>query len=145
MARYVYTQIPDAHQHGRKECRHMTNNHANTRNTMSDLERAVYDMAEAGILDTTRARLYPRPIGKLERAGLLRRSADGQRWEAVRTGTMPPPAETPDPLVSLVTRVPQSWVDTLDAMGPTRSEAARMVIGKGLAAGSGLRKAVRAS
>ena len=112
----------------------------NTRNTMSDLERAVYDMAEAGILDAVRARLYTRPIGKLERAGLLA-PRKGGGWEAVKTGTMPPPAV--DPLVSLVTRVPQSWVDTLDAMGPNRSEAARTVLGKGLAAGSGLRKAVR--
>ena len=125
------------------------------RNTISDLERVVYDLAEAGALDAAHAILYPRPIGRLARAGLLRRREDGS-YEAVRakTDTRPPrasvappaPASVPppapvdvDPMAPLVVRVPQSWIDTLDAMGPDRSQALRRVLGRALAAVSGSR------
>lgn len=131
------------------------------RNAMSDLERAVYDLAEAGALDAAHAVLYPRPIGKLARAGLLERvEVDGVLvYRAVRAPTdtrparttiapptvtqappAPPPAPAPDPMGTLVCRVPQAWIDTLDAMGfESRSEAARIMLGKALANASGAR------
>ncbi len=143
------------------------------RTTMSELERAVYDLAEAGALDAAHAVLYPRPIGKLVRAGLIERTEvmaeDGRPvtvFRAVRAPTdtrpprsltpasvapvaiartipaPPPPVSTPapDPMGTLVCRVPQAWIDTLDAMGfESRSEAARIMLGKALASGSGAR------
>lgn len=132
------------------------------RNTMSDLERVVYDLAEAGALDAAHAVLYPRPIGKLARAGLLHRREDGS-YEAIRaqSDTRPPPraserppavlatptpkappAPKPDPMGTLVVRVPAEWLDVLDAMGPDRSQALRAVLGRALAAKSGERKRV---
>lgn len=126
------------------------------RNTMSDLERAVYDLAEAGALDASHAVLYARSIGKLGRAGLLTKD-DAGVYRAVRAasdtrppkpGTMPPPAPQKPvapaappapPMGTLVVRVPQDWLDILDAMGPDRSTALRTVLGRALAAGSGSR------
>lgn len=72
----------------------------------------------------------------LVQAGALQREPDGRY-------TIPPAAPNPDELVTLVCRVPRSWVDTLDAMGPNRSEAARKMLGKAMSASSGTRRAVR--
>jgi hypothetical protein len=111
-----------------------------TRNTMSDLERAIYDLAEAGLLDATRARLYTRPVGKLLRAvpPLLRPKAGGG-YEAVRTDTMAPPA--PEEMVTVSVRVPAHVAAALEGMGPTKSEAARAILGRALGSGT-MRKAV---
>jgi hypothetical protein len=141
------------------------------RNTMSDLERVVYDLAEAGALDAAHAVLYPRPIGRLVRAGLLVRDEHGG-YRAVRAATdtrppparvtpppfeqarlgpvgvparapsTPPPAPREAPLVTLVVRVPQEWVDTLDGMGPDRSTAARALLRRALSSASGTRQRV---
>ncbi len=125
------------------------------RNTMSDLERAVYALAEAGALDASHAVLYARPIGKLARAGLLTRAADGA-YLAVRAATdtrppratiappasvalIAPKAPPAPPMGTLVVRVPQEWLDVLDAMGPDRSTALRTVLGRALASASGSR------
>lgn len=117
------------------------------RNVMSDLERAVYELAEAGALDASHAALYARPIGKLARAGLLTRAADGS-YLAVRAatdtrparpGTVPPPAPTKPaapPMETIVAKVPAEWIDVLDAQGTSRSEAIRALLGKALAHGS---------
>lgn len=126
---------------------------------MSDLERAVYELAEVGALDASHAVLYARPIGKLARAGLLSRAADGSYLAVrARTDTRPPRstmvpgstfpvpqsvAPTPPPMGTLVVRVPQEWLDMLDAMGPDRSTALRTVLGRALASGSGMRPRVR--
>lgn len=103
------------------------------RNTMGDLERVVYDLAEAGALTRERARLYPRPVGKLMRAGLLAKAPDG----ALRPSTAPPALEperapVPPPMATLVVRVPQEWLDTLDAQEGDRSTAAREALARGL-------------
>jgi hypothetical protein len=71
-------------------------------------------------------------------SGALAKHADG-----TYAVSEPPPA--PDAMVTLVCRIPQAWLDTLDAMGPTRSEAARRMLGKALAQGSGTYAAVRES
>ena len=132
----------------------------NRKNTMSDLERAVYELAEVGALDASHAALYARPIGKLARAGLLTRTPEGA-YQAVRaaTDTRPPrttiaPAavsQTPPPprlpvapkapsMYPVQARVPQEWVDLIDAMGPDRSTTLRTLIGRALANGSGARR-----
>jgi len=119
---------------------------------MSDLERAVYELADIGALGPAQAPLYARSIGKLARAGLLRRREDGT-FEAVRAATdkrprpasVPPPAlagvpplalKSP-PMETLVCKIPAEWMDVLDAMGPNRSEAARVVLGRALKHASG--------
>jgi hypothetical protein len=125
---------------------------------MSDLERAVYELAEVGALDAAHAVLYARPIGKLARAGLLTKTLEGV-YEAVRaaTDTRPPratiaprpvsmapaaktePAPPPAPMETIVAKVPAEWVPVLDAMGPSRSEAIRRLLGKALMSASGAR------
>lgn len=123
------------------------------RNGMSDLERAVYDLADAGALDASHALLYARPIGRLARAGLLTKDAETGAYRAVRAAsdTRPPsrgsviPAAPPEPkpvLGTLVCRVPEEWLEVLDAMGPSRSEAARVMLGRALANASGARRKV---
>jgi hypothetical protein len=124
------------------------------RNTMSELERAVYDLADAGALDAAHAPLYARAIGRLAARGLITRDEHGV-YRAVRaaTDTRPPraatvpppkpsepPTEESEPVGILVVRVPQSWLDVLDARGPSRSAATRAILGRALAAGSGQRK-----
>lgn len=111
------------------------------RDTMSDLERAVYDLAAADKLTAAHSRLYSRPIGKLARAGLLRRRPDGG-YEAVKGGALQPEAAPAPVMVAIWSRVPEEWLPAIDAVGPDRSTAIRALLGKALAAGSGLRKAV---
>ncbi len=122
------------------------------RSTMSDLERAVYELAEVGALDASHAALYARPIGKLARAGLLTRTPDGA-YQAVRaaTDTRPPrttiapaaviqaPPKAPS-MYPVQARIPQEWVDAIDAMGPDRSTTLRALLGRALANGSGARR-----
>jgi len=129
------------------------------RSTMSDLERAVYELAEVGALDASHAALYARPIGKLARAGLLTRTPEGA-YVAVRaaTDTRPPRAsiaparvtQTPPPPVAPIVpkapsmypvqaRIPAEWVEVIDAMGPDRSTTLRALLGRALANGSGAR------
>lgn len=69
----------------------------------------------------------------LVQAGALHREPDGRY-------TIPPAAPNPDELVTLVCRVPRAWVDTLDAMGPNRSEAARRMLSKAMAGSGTMRK-----
>ena len=98
---------------------------------MGDLDRPGYDLAAVGALTPARARLYPRPVGKLMRAGLLERARDG----SLRPSSHPPAApDAPkvEPMATLVVRVPQAWIDTLDAQGEDRSTAAREALAKGL-------------
>lgn len=108
------------------------------RDTMSDLERAVYDLAAADRLTAAHSRLYARPIGKLARAGLLRRKPDGG-YEAVKGDALQPEAAPAPTMVAIWSRVPEEWLPALDAAGPDRSTAIRTLLGRALAAGSGLR------
>jgi hypothetical protein len=111
-----------------------------TRNTMSESERILYDLAETGALDAIKARLYPRPVLKLMRAGLLKGRKDGG-YDAVRTGSITPPA--PEEMVTVSVRVPAHVAQALEGLGPTRSEAARAILGRALGSGT-MRKAVGA-
>jgi hypothetical protein len=121
-------------------------------------ERAVYALVERGEIDAAHAALYRRPLLLLARHGLVKRRDDGA-YEAVRAtvhptvaptipappapvATIPPPSSTPEveAMATLVVRVPQHIIETLDSIGPSRSKAARAVLQRAL--GSGLRKAV---
>lgn len=131
---------------------------------MSELERAVYDLVDAGAVDAKHTPLYARTIGRLVARGLVVRGPDGSvRAVRAATDTRPPrmsvppiPREEPAPSVPppaprpseppaerqgiLVVRVPQSWLDALDARGESRSAAVRTILGRALAAGSGQRR-----
>jgi len=128
-----------------------------TTKSLGPAERAVYELAEHGALDAAHAALYRRPISALARMGLLTRTEDGG-YEAVRAATdkrptlaptsarrtsEPPPPSTPkpEPLETLVVRVPPAWLEALEAQGPNKSEAARQILGRALAAKSGSRRA----
>ncbi len=117
-------------------------------------ERAVYELAERGAIGAAHAALYRRPLSALARAGLVRR-LDSGAYEAIRapsdtrpppasepparTSTPPPPAlPRPEPMQTLVVRVPTELLEVLDSIGPNRSEAARAVLKRAL--GSGVRK-----
>lgn len=122
-------------------------------------ERAVYHLVEAGQVTPTTAGLYRRELRALGAHGLVTRTEDGG-FAAVlvqgepRPKSTPPPSAPPSrpyheppravrsaPMSTLVARVPQEWLDLLDARGPDRSTALREVLGRALAAGSGIRKA----
>ena len=129
---------------------------------MSELERAVYDLADSGALDAKHTPLYARTVGRLVARGLLVRAPDGAvRAVRAATDTRPPragsvhppalpreeppasvapPAPPAEPQGILVVRVPQSWLDALDARGESRSAAVRAILGRALAAGSGSRR-----
>jgi hypothetical protein len=128
---------------------------------MSELERAVYDLADAGALDAQHTPLYARAIGRLVARGLVVRGPDGTvRAVRAATDTRPPragsvhppalpreepapsvpPEPAPEPQGVLVVRVPQSWLDLLDSRGESRSAAVRAILGRALAAGSGARR-----
>ena len=128
---------------------------------MSELERAVYDLADAGALGPKQTPLYARAIGRLVARGLLVRGPDGSvRAVRAATDTRPPragsvhppalpreepaPAPEPEPPAEpqgvLVVRVPQAWLDLLDSRGESRSAAVRAILGRALAASSGARR-----
>jgi hypothetical protein len=118
-------------------------------------ERAVYHLVEAGQVNPATAGLYRRELRALAAHGLVTRAEDGG-FAAVlvqgepRPKTAPPPSAPPlvpprprpEPMATMVVRVPQEWLDLLDARGPDRSTALREVLGRALAAGSGTRLAV---
>lgn len=103
--------------------------------------------------------LYKRQLNHLAELGVVQRREDGayvviagdalqdpstpppKRPSAPPPKSSPPPAPEPkaEPMGTLVARVPQAWIDLLDSMGPTRSEAARVLLGKALAHASGAR------
>ncbi len=127
--------------------------------TLSELERAVYALADAGAIDARTAPLYQRALGRLAALKLITRHEDGT-YRAVRAATdrrptlppalpreepksEPPPAAEPvEPQGVLVVRVPQAWLDALDARGESRSAATREILGRALASGSGSRRRV---
>lgn len=121
-------------------------------------DRAVYELVERGAIDAAHAGLYRRSLLRLANRGLVRRLETGA-YQAIRAATdtrpplanahvptipAPPPPSAPAPeseaMVTLVCRVPQHILDTLDSIGPSRSKAARAVLDRAL--GSGMRKAV---
>jgi hypothetical protein len=132
-------------------------------------ERAVYHLVEAGRVTVYTCGMYRRELRALAEHGLVQRTDDGG-WAPILVQGQPAPKTTPPPrdvaidvalppvrqptmlpsappvhgppMNTLVARVPQEWLDVLDAMGPTRSEALRAVLGKALAARSGSRRAV---
>lgn len=120
---------------------------ANRSDRLGPAERAVYELVERGAIDAAHAGLYRRPLLALARAGLVRREDDGA-YTAIQAKTdkrasTPPPAAPPppasEPMQTLVVRVPAAMLEALDAIGPTRSEAARVVLARALAARSGQR------
>jgi hypothetical protein len=124
---------------------------ANRSDRLGPAERAVYELVERGAIDAAHAGLYRRPLLALARAGLVRRDDDGAYTAVQAKGdkrastpppaapvSVPPPPEAP-PMQTLVVRVPVAMLEALDAMGPTRSEAARLVLARALAARSGQR------
>lgn len=124
-------------------------------NQMSEYDRAVYDLVDVGAVGPAQAPLYRRALGKLHARGLITKTESGE-WRTVRAPTdrrgpasiAPPAAATPappqeperEPHGVLVVRVPQSWLDTLDSRGESRSAVVRAILGRALAAGSGTRK-----
>jgi hypothetical protein len=119
----------------------------NNSRDLTPADRAVYHLAERGGLDAAHAALYRRQLSNLARHGLVTRMPDGAYLVVPSRTHMPsepPPAPSEPPMATLVVRVPQAWLDELDAHGPTRSEALRAVLGpavKSLAGKSGQRKA----
>lgn len=121
--------------------------------TITITDRAVYELVERGAIDAAHAGLYRRNLLALARHGLVRRLDNGS-YAAIRAATDTRPPEAPAPvttvssvppppeveaLVTLVVRVPQEVIDMLDAIGPSRSKAARAIFARTL--GSGMRKA----
>lgn len=115
--------------------------------------RAVYHLVSTGQMTVHVVPLYKRQLNHLADMGVIRRREDGAYevidGDAVKGASTPPPkrpsappaAPEPkaEPMGTLVARVPQAWIDLLDSMGPTRSEAARVLLGKALAHASGAR------
>jgi hypothetical protein len=123
--------------------------------TLGMAARAVYELVDAGAIGPQHAALYRRPLAELMAAGCVRRLESGA-YESVRAATdkrpssapparstQPPPEPKPEPLETLVVRVPPAWHAALEAIGPSKSEAARAILGRALARGSGTRTAVR--
>jgi hypothetical protein len=103
---------------------------------ITKLERSVYLLIEAGAIDASHASLYRRELAALRRANLADRAEDGS-WYVIRakTDTRPPPpgsgtrpAVRPEPMTTLVAKVPETAIAALDAMGPNRSENLRAVL-----------------
>lgn len=120
------------------------------RNELTRADRAVYALIERGGIDAAHAALYRREITKLGKARLVQKGADGVYTViASKSPSTAPPAPIPSAkTAALVVRVPQEWIDLLDARGPTRSLAAREFLGDALAraanAGSGTRERITA-
>jgi hypothetical protein len=105
---------------------------------MGVAERAVYELIAAGKINVANAGLYRRPLQALAGEGLIRKRADGV-FEHAPLGEVAPGEE---PMATLTVRVPVSMLEALDAEGPSRSEAARAALARGLAGANGRRKVV---
>lgn len=81
----------------------------------------------------SKAPLYRRELGALRAAGIVRVDEAGVYRDAAAPTTRQRSAPPPPPMLTLVVRVPQDAIAALDALGPTRSEAARAVLAAGLA------------
>jgi hypothetical protein len=110
---------------------------ANT-NHMGQADRLVYEMIGKGQIDRRHGVLYRRQLIALSNAGLVRLGPSGI-YEHTPREELPTSPEAV-PMGTLTVRVPQDVLDALDAIGPSRSDAARIVLGRGLAGMSGVSK-----
>ena len=114
---------------------------------LGQAERAVYMMLEAGPLTPERSALFIRTLRSLVSAKIARRNHDGSH-ELVTQATPPinnRRTEPPEPispaepeLITVSARLPVEYVEMLDRMGGTRSEALREILKR--ASGSGTRR-----
>jgi hypothetical protein len=120
----------------------------------SQAKLILFNELRRGPLTEVEASLFPvRLRADLIREGVARKRDDGGLELAnptTYTGrtseppaapvTTPPPASVPahESMTTLTVRVPQEYLDLLDAIGPTRSDALRGILKR--ATGSGLRK-----
>jgi hypothetical protein len=98
---------------------------------MGVAERAVYELVSAGKVNVANAGLYRRPLAALASEGLIRKRPDGVFEHAPLGEAAHDAGET---MATLTVRVPLSVLEALDAEGPSRSEAARAALARGLAA-----------
>lgn len=105
---------------------------SNSARKLGPADRAVYDLVTRGAVNTQQAALYRHQVANLVRAKMIAKGDDGVYRTAAPSE--PPPASTARAVMStLVARVPQDVLDTLDSLGlPNRSEAARTVLLKAL-------------
>jgi hypothetical protein len=104
--------------------------------------RAVYHLVSSGQMHPHVVPLYRRQLSHLADAGVIKRTPEGA-YEIIPGDALTPSSPPPPPAEEMVTvsvRVPVAVAQALEAMGPTRSEAARAILGRAL--GSGVRKAV---
>jgi len=113
-----------------------------TADKLGPAERAVYDLIRGKTLETPALKaLYGRQVRALASAGLVKLSSESGQFELTKPAEEAPAAEV---MGTLTVRVPQEMLDTLDEMGPTRSDAARLILQKGFEAvrrGSQIRRA----
>jgi len=106
---------------------------AKTPRLTPDHTRVLERLEDRGSFTPAHAALYPE-LSDLVQAGLVDVHADGTYTPA--GGAAPravrPRAPRPEPFETLAVRVPSAWLDRLEAIGPSRSDAARALIAKGL-------------
>ncbi len=107
--------------------------------TLTQADRAVYSFVATGQCDATHAALYRRELSHLSRAGLVRKLDTGDYVAvASHAPSQPPPAlpvvevEPVERQVGISIRLPESWVEALDAAGPIRSDTLRKIIADAL-------------
>jgi hypothetical protein len=92
---------------------------ANTK--LSPIDRAVFDLAEHGLLDDHRAKAYAGAVANLQNLGLIVRQRNGVyvlRSQLLNpdgsSQLTPPKRPAPEPMFTLGIRVPVKWVETID-------------------------------
>lgn len=100
--------------------------------TLTMVESAVYDLVRSGALETSDPAQYRPTTATLEREGLIRRSTRGGWSDAAPGLDIPRAAPPPEPMRNFVIRIPDKMIAALDALGPSRSEAARILLARGL-------------
>jgi hypothetical protein len=99
-----------------------------TRIGLNDAERAVFELVVAGAISEAHGALYPKQLAALTEKGLIKRAKG--RYVTVEGAQAP---ERPEPMVTLVVRIPAELMARIDSTGrPNRSEAAREALEKGV-------------
>jgi hypothetical protein len=101
----------------------------------------VYELVKQGILTPAHTPLYPKELRALLGFKAITITPEG-RYKAIEGQTLETPPPPPEPMPTIVVRMPASMIGALDEMRKThgfkdRSDTARRVIEAGLKALSG--------